>query len=204
MRIQQDETLASELLTALRLLRRRLDGTEAPWVLGGSCALWLHEVTLTALPHDIDVYTDDEHIPILHELLCDLAMDEPILDESGIYRSRLSHYRLGEYGMELVGGFTLRTGSSSYLTEVAEVLAPAAIQIQLDSAEGKLPLMPLSHELLFNILRSRPDRYRAIADAMAREPEQHSALLRTLIRSNQWSEAHLSLIKELFPWAVEG
>lgn len=204
MRIQQDDTLASELLKALCLLQKRLEFAEVPWVLGGSCALWLQEVALSSLPRDIDVYTDDRHVPILHELLLDLAMDEPTLDESGIYSSRLSHYRLGEYTVELVGGFRIVTDSSSYLTEVEEVLAPAACQTKLDSAKGELPLMLLSHELVFNILRSRPDRYRAVADAMAREPKQHAASLGTLIRNNSWSEAHLHLIRELFPWAVEG
>ncbi|GIO42853.1 hypothetical protein [Paenibacillus apis] len=204
MRFQQDDTSASELLRSLCLLHKRLEHAEVPWILGGSCALWLQGVSLSALPRDIDVYTDDQHVPLLHELLFNLATDEPTLDESGIYSSRLSHYRLGEYAVELVGGFRIRAGSSSYLTEVEEILAPAARQIKLDLAEGELPLMPLSHELVFNILRSRPDRYQAVAEAMAREPKQHAATLRTLIRSNSWSEAHLRQLKALFPWAIEG
>lgn len=199
---QQDDTSASELLKALRLLQRRLGCAEVPWVLGGSCALWLQEVTLSALPRDIDVYTDDQHVPILHALLSDLALDEPALDESGIYSSRLSHYRLGEYALELVGGFRIVADASSYLTEVEEVLAPAARRTRLDLAEGELPLMPLSHELVFNILRSRRDRYEAVADVMAREPMRHAGLLGRLIRNNLWSQAHLQLIRELCPWVA--
>lgn len=200
----QDSASASKLLEALRLLHKQLEGAEVPWLLGGSCALWLQEVDLSSLPRDIDVYTDHQHVGIVHELLSKQAMDEPVLDEDEIYSSWLSHYRLGEYTMELVGDFRIDSGSSAYLTEVTERLAPAARQASIGSSEVVLSLMPLSHELLFNILRSRPDRYQAIASAMGREPEQHSAILDSLIRNNQWSQAHLLLIKELVPWAWKG
>ncbi len=47
-------------------------------------------------------------------------------------------------------------------------------------------MMPLAHELLFNLLRNRPDRYEAIAKTMKAFPELHMQALSDLMQRNRW------------------
>lgn len=201
MTFEQEVKSSSKLIYALQELHMRIGRSEARWLLGGSCGLWLQGVGLATGPRDVDVYADYRDARILHGLLKDLAVDEPRLDESGIYSSELSHYSLGEYSLELVGGFRIETDSSSYTTEVTEVLAPEAQQIALEGAS--LPLMPLAHELLFNLLRSRQDRYQAIAEVITTEPTRHVPLLKLLIARNRWSREHQRLLEELLSMKLQ-
>ena len=58
-------------------------------------------------------------------------------------------------------------------------------------------LMPLSHELVFNVLRDRPDRYVAIAEAMLRDMDHHMPLLKQLLRRNQLHGEHRMVLNRL-------
>ncbi|MEF2964367.1 hypothetical protein V3851_00875 [Paenibacillus sp. M1] len=180
---------------ALRELAMRLSDTDGSWLLGGSSGLWLQGVKLAAPPRDIDVYADLPHAGALHGLLSDQALDEPRLDESGLYISMLSHYRLHDYTTELVGGFRVNTEGARYKTEVSEVLAPAAESVRLGDATVRV--MPLAHEFVFNVLRDRPDRYLAIAEVMRRQPERHLPLLATLLERNLWTAELVAKMAEM-------
>lgn len=183
------------LVAALKNLGSRLDQADAAWLLGGSCGLWLQGVPLERSPRDIDVYYDRAEAKKLHNRLTDLALDEPVWDESGRYSSMLSHYRLGALTMELVGSFEIRNGSSMYRTEVSGVLTGYAEQIMLEGVP--IRLMPLAHELLFNVLRERPDRYCAVAEAIRKSPERHVGLLKLLLDRNAWEAETVSAVAKL-------
>ncbi|WP_334071599.1 MULTISPECIES: hypothetical protein [Paenibacillus] len=184
-----------EISSALQTLSHRCGGAKEPWLLGGSCGLWLQGVPLDSPPRDIDIYADMTGAEELHGLLAEAALDEPRLDQSGLYLSQLSHYRLNDWTLELVGGFQVRAEGAKYQTEVSEVLAPNAPSVRLGGAE--LRLMPLSHEFVFNFLRGRPDRYLNIAGVMRREAEHHLPLLYQLLRRNQWSAETVARMAEL-------
>lgn len=183
------------LLAALRELGARLGGAQPVWLLGGSCSLWLQGVPLKRPPRDIDVYYDRADAEALHGHLASLALDKPVLDESGRYASLLSHYRMGSLTLELVGGFEIRNGRSRYRTEVNGVLSGHAEQIHLDGIAVRL--MPLAHELLFNVLREREDRYHAVAEVIRSSPGQHACLLKLLLARNQWEAATVLKVAEL-------
>lgn len=183
------------MIPALTELAVRLQEAEGVWMLGGSCSLLLQGVAIPAAPRDIDVYADINDASRIHELLQPIAVDEPHFDRTERYVSVLSHYSLGSFSIELVGGFEVRSAGGFYRTEVAEVLAPSAVQTEVQ--EQSLSLMPLAHEFVFNILRGRPDRYVNIAAVMRREPQKHMPLLAALLKRNQWNQDQIVRMAEL-------
>lgn len=195
MEIENPGEMYPEVSQALQQLSRVCKAAEGHWLLGGSCALWLQGVQLSAAPRDIDIYTDTQHAGTLHRLLEEFALDEPRLDESGLYKSRLSHYKLGQLTLELVGGFQVKTEGALYRTEVADILAPAAETALLESEA--VMLMPLAHEFIFNVLRARPDRYLPIAGEIRKKPDRHLPLLLLLLERNYWTFETISRMAEL-------
>ncbi len=195
MEINDVQGMYPEINQALQQLSQACKDAEGHWLLGGSCALWLQGVPLGAAPRDIDIYADMQHADALHSLLEAFALDEPRLDESGVYKSCLSHYKLGDFTLELVGGFQVKTEGALYRTEVAEILDPAARSVSLEAVSMRL--MPLAHEFIFNVLRARPDRYLPIAEEIRKHPDQHLPLLSRLLERNLWTFETISRMAEL-------
>lgn len=162
----------------------------ARWLIGGSCCLWLQGVELPAPPRDIDIYADLDDAGPVHSCLQRLAVDEPAVDRSGIYVSKLSHYNVLDCPVELVGGFEVHAKGLVYRVQVNGVLRAGAPEI----AAG-LGLMPLAHELVFNLLRERKDRVAAIVQHIEKEPGQHMHLLRELTQSNGWTKEQTALLE---------
>ncbi|MNI46130.1 hypothetical protein D3C73_1005790 [compost metagenome] len=57
--------------------------------------------------------------------------------------------------------------------------------------------MPLGHELLFNILRDRADRYTVIAEAIVANKDLHLPACMDLLKRNQWGEEVLKQVEQL-------
>lgn len=189
--------LPETMIAALLQLAAAWREETSPWLVGGSIGLVLQGVEVGTAPRDLDVYTDKPHVPGLHGRLRRYAEDEPAWSETGMYRSYLSHYRVEGAAIELVGSLEVETGGSRYAVEVGEILAPLGVRTKLN--ERTIPLMPLSHELLFNVLRGRADRYERIAEAMRADwPRQAAPLRRVLARCRLSPEAH-GLLQRLLP-----
>lgn len=169
--------------------------TSLPWLLGGSCGLLLQGVQLERSPRDIDLYADGPAISKLDERLRESfpVLDGPELNETRMYRSTLSHYQGEACVIELVGDFEVRARESYYRVHVDRTLYEAAQTIQLDGHD--IRLMPLEHELIFNLLRDRADRYEAIAERLRQQPTHHEQLLRQLIDHNGF---HPQLMQRIF------
>lgn len=193
--IESDIIKYPGMVPALTELEARLSSVEGIWLLGGSCSLMLQEVALSASPRDIDVYTDVDDAGRVHALLQDIAVDEPRFDQTERYVSLLSHYSMDRISIELVGGFEVRAEGATYRTEIADVLAPFAPQVELQG--HSLSLMPLAHEFVFNVLRGRPDRYIHIADKIRKQPQEHLPLLTILLERNHWSRELIARMAEL-------
>lgn len=193
--INDRDEIYSRVIPALTQLASLCKDSESNWLLGGSCSLWLQDVSISAAPNDIDVYVDVQDVEDVHSQLIELALDEPHMDESGLYRSCLSHYRLKGLTMELVGGFEVRTEGATYRTEVSDMLFSEAPVWKLGNA--KISLMPLAHEFVFNVLRNRPDRYLSIAAIIRNNPAEHVPLLTRLLASNKWSAEYVSKMAEI-------
>ncbi|MCJ8011097.1 hypothetical protein MUG84_04975 [Paenibacillus sp. KQZ6P-2] len=187
--------ITSELQHALQQVSKTLSQAETCWLVGGSCGLLLQNVHLDAMPSDIDVYTDQVHVAELHRLMKSRTIDEPALSETERYHSILSHYKLEGYMMELVGGFKVRSEGGCYEVLVDEQLYPHAAKVNLQGTD--LPLMPLGHELVFNVLRERSDRYLAIAQAMRLDLPAHMPLMRQILDSSNFSDKHSRQILSL-------
>ncbi|MWV44730.1 hypothetical protein GRF59_14010 [Paenibacillus sp. HJL G12] len=194
--------ITSELQHALKQVSETLNEAGTCWLIGGSCGLLLQNVHLDAMPRDIDVYTDQVHMAELHHLLQDRAVDEPVLSETERYQSILSHYKVEDYMMELVGSFKVRTQGSHYEVWVDEQLYPQAAEVNLEGSI--LPLMPLGHELVFNVLRERTDRYNAIAQVMRADLSAHLPLLGQIMASSSFSEKHIRILENLLGWSLSG
>ncbi|MGE7826606.1 hypothetical protein [Paenibacillus sp. NPDC093718] len=184
-----------ELESVLATAIHKLNQVPMAWLLGGSCSLLLQDVTLDKPPRDIDIYTDTRGVQPLHESLAPMAVDVPRLDQEGIYSSILSHYEIEKVPIELVGGFEVKSNGSSYCVEIDQLLYPAAPESHIQGATVRL--MPLSHELVFNVLRDRPDRYIAISEAIQRDMDHHMPLLRQLLSRNQLHGEHRMVLKRL-------
>jgi hypothetical protein len=194
-----DAEMSLKLLAALEgvvnLLSFEWEYKPPLWLLGGSCGLLLHGVPLGAMPHDIDLYADLGAAERLHSALHRYAIDEPTEDRSRGCFSLLSHYRIGEMSVELVCGFQICSGRSCYSVETERLLQHAPVGAY--SGIGLLRLMPLAHELVFNVLRDRKDRYEAIAAVMNQDMLRHSPLLHSLIGHNIWEASHVRTLERL-------
>ncbi|WP_206107071.1 hypothetical protein [Paenibacillus favisporus] len=187
--------IPAELQQALHDASHALWQTSSCWLIGGSCGLLLQDVHLDKPPRDIDIYADSASVSELHYALSGRAVDQPVLSVTDQYRSVLSHYKWSRYTLELVGGFEVQAEGSHYKVEINRRLAPAGVHAKLHSI--RIPLMPLSHELLFNVLRNREDRYTAIAAAMRADLQAHLPLLEDLLTDNAFQSEHIQIISQL-------
>lgn len=193
--VNDHDEIYTRVIPALTQLASLCKDSESNWLLGGSCSLWLQDVSISATPNDIDVYVDLQDVEDVHSRLVEFALDEPLMDESGLYRSCLSHYRLKGLTMELVGGFEVRTEGAIYRTEISDVLFTEAPNWK--SGNTEISLMPLAHEFVFNMLRNRPDRYLSIATIIRNNPAEHLPLLCQLLANNKWSAEYVSKMAEI-------
>ncbi|MFC4599090.1 hypothetical protein [Cohnella hongkongensis] len=168
---------------ALAELAAVLGSGEVRYVIGGSTGLALRGAELGRPPRDVDVYVDEEDVGPVHRLLRRYATDSPRSSVTDIYRSTLSHYSVAGAWVELVGGFRVTARQSEYRTEVREVLHPACDR--MDHNGISLPVVPLGHELVFNLLRDRPDRADVAGRLISENPGRHVPQLRTIIARNR-------------------
>ncbi|XID94252.1 hypothetical protein ACF3MZ_06940 [Paenibacillaceae bacterium WGS1546] len=183
----RNEVPAAALAKLAALLDR-----EIRYVVGGSTGLALRGAALERPPRDLDLYVDETEIGLAHAKLREYALDGPEESTTDKYRSILSHYRIGGTTVELVGRFRVSAGQSVYATEVNEVLYPASDW--LGPPGGEIPVVPLGHELLFNVLRDRPDRAALAGRLIADRPEQHMPLLQELVRRNRLSDETAAVV----------
>lgn len=154
------------------------------WLIGGSCGLLFQNVDIGRSPRDLDIYVDDSDVIAVHTSLLEYSVDAPIYSETPIYASILSHYYIGGNAVEVVGDFRVNALHSSYQVEASYLWENHSHSVMIDEQEVKM--MPLAHELLFNLLRNRPDRYEAIARTMKAFPEMHMQALSDLMQRNRW------------------
>lgn len=157
---------------------------EVRWLIGGSCGLLLQNVDIGRSPRDLDIYVDNNDVTAVHTSLVDYSVDAPIYSETPIYASILSHYLIDGNTVEVVGDFRVNALQSSYQVEASYLWANHCRMVTIGEQEVKM--MPLAHELLFNLLRNRPDRYEAIAKTMKAFPELHMQALSDLMQRNRW------------------
>ncbi|TMV51301.1 hypothetical protein FE783_05830 [Paenibacillus mesophilus] len=184
------------VLRALLVMGTELKQCEPAWLVGGSCGALLQGVELQAVPRDLDVYVDAEHAGEIHRALQAYSTDEQIYSETGMYGSLLSHYSIEGVQVELVGSLKVRLDAAEYEVRVQSLLASYAYEGLIGGAT--IRFMPLVHELLFNVLRDRPDRFEPLAEAMRGEPDRHIPLLNELLQDNRIGPLYVDRLKELF------
>ncbi|WP_036745646.1 nucleotidyltransferase domain-containing protein [Paenibacillus sp. UNC451MF] len=184
---------------ALRTLQAQLHDVEQPWLVGGSCGLLMQGVSIAEAPKDLDIYADPEGARIIHARLSEYSIDEQVEDRSSIYYSLLSHYNLDGIQVELVGGFQVTMRNSVYIVNAALLNDRFAMKYSLNSGGQLAPikLMPLEHELIFNLLRNRPDRYEAIAKVISIRNIGTNQALEELIQQNSIDEAVIVQLRKL-------
>lgn len=194
-------SLNNSIMIALKQLSERLKPIDGRWLVGGSCALILHGVELHSQPRDLDIYIDEPAMPHIASLLKDIASDEPHYSETAIYRSTLSHYQIAGVHIECVGGFEVDSEGSLYRVEVDDLLVHHSVACEVDGTHVKL--MALAHELVFNVLRKRVDRYEAIAQAMRKHIASHETVLCEIVQRNELSADHLHTLSELLGFSLQ-
>ncbi|MFC4103737.1 nucleotidyltransferase family protein [Paenibacillus xanthanilyticus] len=169
---------------ALTKIAASIEESGAKWLVGGSAGLQLRGLPLSQPPRDLDLYADLEEARIIHDRLIRYAIDQPYESVTGMYRSMLSHYEIEGVAVELVGGFEVHAGGGSYEVKINNLL----YHHREDVACGgySVGIVPLAHELWFNVLRAREDRTSLIMDAIRRNPGPHLAGLRAVERSGRF------------------
>lgn len=187
--------MTPKMQTAIRTAADRCSELTRPWLIGGSCGLLLQGVHLEQAPRDLDLYIDEEAVGDFHRALSDFAVDEPAFSVTDKYSSTLSHYNMGGIPVELVAGFEVKVTQAAYRVDVAGCLSRfSSVHVV---GEAIVRCMPLSHELLFNLLRERPDRYESIASSMRRDKDAHLPALRALAAANHIGDLWLRRMCEL-------
>lgn len=171
---------------AAAIVAERLEGSSVNWVVGGSTGLVLRGARLDRSPRDLDIYADKEDATAIHGLLKEYAADNPEFSETDRYRSVLSHYLIIGTMVELVGDFSIRDGDSRYHTEVRRLLYPGGQSVVWNGK--KIRLVPLGHELIFNVMRKRSDRCEEIARLICQDKSRHMPVLIQLLEQNEFTE----------------
>jgi hypothetical protein len=171
--------------TALAKLALMLEGSQARWIVGGSTGLALRGAILERAPSDLDIYVDGNAVVPVDEKLRDYRLDGPTENRTERYLSILSHYCIEDTMVELVGDFRVTAFQSAYKTEVDDFLFPGSDSIEV--ANHAVAIIPLGHELIFNLLRERPDRAAEAGRLISEDPKRHLPLLQQLIRRNEIS-----------------
>ncbi|RED60465.1 nucleotidyltransferase domain-containing protein [Cohnella lupini] len=187
-------------ISALTRLAATLESGEGNWVVGGSTGLVLRGALLDRAPRDIDIYVDAKFVPVIHGLLSPFALDKPADSRTERYHSTLSHYELDGIVIELVGQFRVSALRSSYLTEVSSFLFPCGDKYEVEGR--RIPVVPLGHELLFNLLRERRDRVEAVGRLIAADPAKHLPILRALIKRNRLAETFLTEVSKIAAFSL--
>lgn len=185
----------------------RLAGSQS-WVLGGSASLLLQGLSLNAPPRDIDLYCDAGDVAAIHQALISYTIDAPSYSETDIYRSTLSHYRIGPVQVELVGGFSVRARGCYYSVDVKNMLLPYGKTVELEEQlEGRntyVQVVPLAHELWFNTLRQREDRAQVIAAEMRKQPYMHWPALAAIEDNNDLASDVIGEVHQRIDGLQEG
>jgi hypothetical protein len=187
--------LSVSLKSAIESVSKALNTTDAKWLMGGSCGLALQAVSIKSAPRDLDIYVDLPDVEKVHQALLASVTDHPHFSTTEIYESCLSHYAVEGVQVEVVGGFRVQSANSLYAVEASYLYDRHGSRIEF--AGQYITLMPLAHELLFNCLRKREDRYQAIAEQIRRWPERYGSALLDLVRRNRWGEGELAMFEEL-------
>ena len=193
--------LPARLASALAEAAGRWRDVKRPWLVGGSCGLVLQGVSVAAEPRDLDVYIDAADAGLFHRKLIDYSIDEQQESETAIYRSILSHYRVAGVTLELVAGFEVRAAGAEYRVEIAETLAPYALSTEAGGTG--VGVMPLAHELTFNLLRDREDRYTAIAETMRGDLPRHIGALHRIVARNKFEPFRIRKMASLLAVSPE-
>jgi len=179
--------LPAPLAAALRTAADRWSSVPSPWLVGGSCGLSYHGVPTAAPPRDLDIYVDAEGAGAFHRALADYAIDEQQYNETERYRSVLSHYVIGGVTLELVAGFEVRESGALYRVDIGGAMRTYALRAE--ACGTPVDVMPLAHELTFNLMRQRPDRYEEIAAAMRRALPVHLPAMLRIVADNRFDGA---------------
>lgn len=197
-----EHSLSHSLENSIRHLTEACPPGALPWMLGGSCGLVLQGVDIEREPRDIDLYADEAEAGSLHRAWGAWSMDEPEWSVTDRYRSLLSHYRHDRVTAELVGSFTVTTPECRYETVIVEGLWPVGPEHAL--GRHTIRLMPLAHELVFNLLREREDRTEAIMRVMNREPDKHVEAMRAVWNRCQAAPLFAERLFKLCPQVMAG
>ncbi|SFS81650.1 hypothetical protein SAMN05428962_3018 [Paenibacillus sp. BC26] len=186
---------AEPFYRALEIIARETAPTGAKWLIGGSAGLLLRGLELSDPPRDLDLYADDAAAAALHKALLPYAVDEQHESVSPIYRSVLSHYLIEGIQVELVGGFVVSAGEDRYAVEVEKVLA--SLQTTVAIGAYQLGIVPLAHELWFNVLREREDRIRLIVAPIRQEPALHMEAVGVIASGNRLTGKTKQYVQQL-------
>ncbi|NEZ42961.1 hypothetical protein [Paenibacillus alvei] len=185
-------SLSVPIMDTIEQLTESVDKDTKHWMLGGSCGLALQGVSLGREPRDVDIYADEIDAKRLQEQWKLFAIDVPEWNETLTYRSLLSHYQIGEVPVELVGQFIVTTPNCQYKTIIHDSLWNHRITYEI--AHSSIALMPLAHELVFNILRQREDRVSSIARVINTAPEEHIAAMSAVLANCSAPEYMAALV----------
>lgn len=185
---------AASIQRALEVVYQTIQPLKLPWMVGGSVGLQLRGLPIEKQPRDVDVYIDETHMQMIHLALQDYALHQPVFSKTAIYQSTLGHYQIETIQVEIVGSFCVHARDCRYEVKVDEYANRFLTFTSLPS-HIEIPLMPLAHEYVFNLLRQRPDRYAPIAEMIQSNWLDHQPTMNYILQHNEWSPEILLQMK---------
>ncbi|MWC28454.1 hypothetical protein [Paenibacillus sp. MMS18-CY102] len=182
---------------AMGAIAELMNDSGARWIVGGSTGLALRGIGIGRPPRDLDLYSDLDSALLLHKRLERYSVDQQHWSETDRYQSLLSHYVIETVPVEVVGGFVVQAHGCRYALEVNDWLLGHSLEVQCNGK--RLHVVPLSHELLFNVLRDRTDRADIIVQA-AIETRAASELADQLVELSYRNVLQEELIA---PWLLK-
>lgn len=145
----------------------RLNRTGIPWLVGGSTACVLQGVPYLHKPNDLDIYIDRHSIEDVKRMLDDWEIVPVQTAKTEVYSSYLSRCCVNATEVEFIANMTVRTATGHYKVEVDNLLMIYATEVIVKDMPA--PVIPLEHEMVFNLLREREDRFGPIGETLRKK-----------------------------------
>jgi hypothetical protein len=185
--------IASPLDQTLEKISSLLNLISVPWLLGGSVSLILRGLSLATPPRDLDIYIDEQDADVIYQVLAPYEINSPQFSQTNQYSSILSHYEIYGIRIEVVCAFRVHALNCCYKVEASHFAMQFA-EYPTIARFASLPLTPLAHELFFNVLRQRSDRYTLIANWMNQHLDLYAPAITYILQHNQWDQTILTKI----------
>jgi len=132
--------IENKLLTALKLLTKKLEGKNIKWIVVGSLSLALQGVKIK--PKDIDILTNRKGAYRINSILKEYEVKPVKFEKSKIFSSYLGKFRIKKVKVEVMGNLKARV-NGKWVSLMSRLKHPQYVKIK----NAKIPVSRLEEQL---------------------------------------------------------